>query len=405
MRGPPPFGFFTLVEKNLKDRPWRNFAALMAFAIIAGTLFSAQYLVSGAKQSLENGIDRMGADIMVVPTEYSAAGESVLLTGQPTSFFFKDDSFEQISRIPGVARASPEIFIGTLYGQSCCSGAVQLIAIDPNRDFTIAAWLKENPGVKMGKDDVIVGSIITGDIGSDLVFYGHTFHIVGRLDFTGLPGVDMAVFTRIQDAHTMADESGIKAARKLTIPPGMVSAVLVRVVPGVSPDAIAGEIRTRVPGTRTITQNGLLGSVSSQLEAITAVLYGSTAAVTAVSVPLLAFISAMVAHERRREAAIFRALGAPQSFVLNLLLTETLSLSVIGALAGIAAAALALALFQGYMAFALKIPFTMPSLPAILAAAGTALVLPVAISGIASVWPAVTVSRRETYETIRKGES
>jgi hypothetical protein len=43
--------------------------------------------MSGAEQSLDNGLDRMGADIMVVPTEYSAAGESVLLTGQPTSFF------------------------------------------------------------------------------------------------------------------------------------------------------------------------------------------------------------------------------------------------------------------------------------------------------------------------------
>src|SRR5512136_157260 len=281
----PDFGFFRLVERNLMNRPWRNLAAALAFAIIAGTLFSAQYLMSGAQQSLDNGLDRMGADIMVVPKEYSAAGETVLLTGQPTSFFFKDTGFKQIAAIPGVAKASPEIFVATLYGAACCAGPVQIIAIDPAKDFTIATWLKENPGVKMGKDDIIVGSSITGNIGSDLLFYGHTFHIVGRLDRTGLMGVDMAVFTRLEDAYTMADESGVKAVRKLTLPAGMVSAVLVRVAPGASTAAVSDEITRQVPGTKTITPNGLLGTVSGRLGAVTRLLYGSTVAVTIVAVP------------------------------------------------------------------------------------------------------------------------
>ncbi len=397
------FGFFSLVERNLRNRPWRNLAAALAFAVIAGTLFSAQYLMNGAQQSLENGLDRMGADIMVVPKEYSAASESVLLTGQPTSFFFKDTGFDQIVGIPGVVKASPEIFIATLYGQACCSGPVQIIAIDPARDFTIATWLKENPGVKMGKDNIIVGSSIEGAIGSDLLFYGHSFRIVGRLGRTGLPGVDMAVFTRVEDAYTMADESAAKAARKLTIPQGMVSAVLVRIAPGTSPEAVAREIRERVPGTKTITPNGLLGTIAGQLGTVTSLLYGSTIAVTVVSVPLLAFISARVAQERRKEMAILRALGATRSFVMRLMLSESFSLSIIGALAGIGAAAVILLAFQDYVAVSLKIPFTMPSPLSILAGAGTALALSVIIGGISSLYPAIRASRSEPYETIRKG--
>lgn len=405
MRKIPEFSFFRLVERNLKNRPWRNLAAILAFAIIAGMLFSALYLMSGAQQSLENGINRMGADIMVVPAEYSAASEAVLLTGQPTSFFFRDSGFEKIAGVPGVAKASPEIFIATLYGQSCCSGPVQIIAIDPARDFTIATWLKENPGARMGKDDVIVGSAITGDIGSYLLFYGHTFHIVGRLERTGLEGVDMAVFTRFEDARTMADESGIKAVRKLTIPEGMVSAILVRVAPGVSPDTVAGEIRSRVPGTKTITPNSLLGTVSGQLGAVTSILYASTLAVTAVSIPLLGFISAMVAHERTEEVAILRALGATRSYVLRLMLGESFTLSVLGGLAGIGCAAIVLVAFQDFVAISLKIPFTIPASLAILTDAGIALALAVGIGGIASLYPAILISRREPYEIIRKGGS
>ena len=239
MSSDPKFGFFNLLAGNLKKRPYRNAATIMAFAIIAATLFSSQYLISGAQQSLDSGLSRMGADILVVPEEYSSTAQTVILMGEPASFFFKDSGYQQISRIPGVAKASPQIYVATLFGQACCSGPVQIIAIDPKQDFTVSAWLKENPGVTLGKDDIIVGSAITGDIGSDLLFYGHTFHIVGRLARTGM-GIDMAVFTRMEDAYVMADESRTKAARTLTIPKGMVSAVLVKVDPAFSRSTVAG---------------------------------------------------------------------------------------------------------------------------------------------------------------------
>ena len=67
--------------------------------------------------------------------------------------------------------------------------------MDPGHDFTIARWLETHPGIVMGKDDIIVGSSIEGNTGSDLRFYGHTFHIAGRLNPTGMMGIDMAVFT------------------------------------------------------------------------------------------------------------------------------------------------------------------------------------------------------------------
>jgi hypothetical protein len=32
----------------------------------------------------------------------------------------------------------------------------------------------------MGKDDIIIGNKIDGEVGSDLKFYGHNFHVVGK---------------------------------------------------------------------------------------------------------------------------------------------------------------------------------------------------------------------------------
>ena len=151
MSNSPEFRFSRLVASNITQRPQRNTATIVAFAIIAAMLFSAQYLTSGALQSLDAGMTRMGADILVVPEGYNAVAQTVILMGEPSTFFFNDSGFEQIVKIPGVSKASPQIFVATLSGQACCSAPVQIIAIDPEHDFTVATWLKENPGVIDGE--------------------------------------------------------------------------------------------------------------------------------------------------------------------------------------------------------------------------------------------------------------
>ncbi|MDD1718417.1 MAG: FtsX-like permease family protein [Methanoregulaceae archaeon] len=402
MDRPPRFNFYRLVGRNLRNRPGRNIPTVIAFAVIGATLFSALYLASGMEQSLYRGTKWMGADLMIVPGEYTAAGENILLTGSPTTFFFDDSGFERISQVPGVEKASPEVYIATLLA-SCCAAPVQIIAIDPDHDFTISAWLRDKPGIRLGKDDIIIGSKIDGDTGSDLMFYGHEFHIVGKLEPTGLRGVDMAVFTRIEDAYVMADESGEKAVKNLTIPRGMVSTVLVKVAPGASPAAVGDEIRRQVPGTKVITPTGLLHTVSGHIEGVMGVLYGSTLAIAAAFILLFGVISAMVAHELRKEITILGALGVTKAFVLRLVFAESFSLSIIGGLLGIGAATVILIAFQDFIASRLKIPFGIPSAGTLMVSFGIALLALILIGLAASVYPTVRLVRSEAFRAIRSG--
>jgi putative ABC transport system permease protein len=400
----PEFGFFLLIRRNLLNRPYRNIATIFAFAVIAATLFSSQYLMNGAQESLDAGMSRMGADILVVPAEYTTVGQSIILNGQPSSFFFDGGNLDRISRVPGVEKASPQIYIATLFA-SCCAAPVQMIAIDPANDFTISTWLKENnKDVKLGKDDIIIGSAVIQNVGNDLMFYGHTFHVAGVLKQTGM-GIDNSVFTRFEDAYVMADESEVRAVKKLTIPPGKISAVLVKVDPGSSPADVARAIQDTVPGTKSITPNGLLNTVSSQLGAVRRLLAGTTLAITLVSIPLLGLISAMVAHERRKEVATLRALGAKKAFVMRVMLAESFSIAMIGGLIGIGMAAGILILFRDYIAISLKIPLIVPSPLSLLASGGTALLICAGIGGISSLYPAILINRSDPFETIRKGES
>jgi putative ABC transport system permease protein len=256
----------------------------------------------------------------------------------------------------------------------------------------------------MGKDDIIIGSAIIQNTGNDLMFYGHTFHVVGILERTGT-GIDNSVFVRFEDAYVMADESALKATKKLTIPPGMVSAVLVKVDPGASPTEVAREIQDQVPGTKSLTPDGLLTAVSGQLSAVTRILYGSTIAVMIVSIPLLGIISAMVVRERSRELAILQALGATKGYLMRLMLAESFSLSILGGFFGMGAAVVILVGFEDFIASTLKIPFAIPSPLSILAAGGSALLLVIITGGIASLYPAILVTRSDPYDTIRRGPS
>jgi putative ABC transport system permease protein len=401
----PRFNFFKLIKRNLTSHPYHNMAIIIIFSLIAATLFSAQYLASGAAESLDRGTRLFGADMTVVPAESTAAGEDSLLTGNPAMFFFDNEGFENISRIPGIARASPEILVSTLAGESCCSDYLQIIAVDPEKDFTLSLWLKNNPGITFERDAILVGSRIDGDIGSDLLFYGHTFHIVGKLEPTGMRGVDKAVFIRMDDAYTMADESESKAAKPLVLSRGMVSSVLVQLDPGASPIVVGDAIRREIPETRILTQDSLTVTVTRHLDGITLFLYYFAVIVTVIFLPILIFVSIMVAREMKQEVTFLGALGATKIFVVQLVLAETFSSSVIGTFAGIGAALIVLIGFQDVIAFSLEIPFSIPSLQEILYAIAITLTITLVISALASMYPTLRLLRSELYITTNTNES
>jgi putative ABC transport system permease protein len=401
MNDAPRFSFFRLVARNLNNRPYQNLALVIAFALVAATLFSAQYLASGASESLARGTGWLGADLIVIPADSGAAGETSLLTGRPSMFFLNGTGTDAISRIPGVARASPQVLITPLAGQPCCSGYVQIIAIDPATDFSLNRWMDTEYGMPLERDGLIAGSAIEGDTGTELRFYGHQFHVSSRLVPTGMGGIDSSVFIRREDARVMADESEEKAVQPLVLPDGMVSWVLVQLEPGASPAGVSDAIRQQQPGTRVLTPASLSGTVTRNLAGIIIALH--YAAVASAVITFIAFlgVSLLLARERSEEVTLLGALGATRFFVLRLVVAESFAASVIGTVAGIGMASLVLVASGNLIAFALGIPFAIPSAPYLLLAAISTSLLTVTFGGLLSIYPTLKVIRSEPYRAIR----
>jgi putative ABC transport system permease protein len=393
---------FGLIFKNILHRPVRNGALLLSFAFIAASLFTGHYLIGGATDSVKSGISRLGADLIVVPTNYSSQSEAVILRGEPSTFYFDSTVVSKIRSTDGVADASPQIFIASS-SESCCSLPIQIIAFDPKSDFTIIPWLSEKLERPLGKNEIVVGSDITEDIGSSLVFFGHAFTIAGRLEPTGT-GVDTSVFIQTEDALIMAEESKVYALELLDIPEDGVSAILVRVENTSEKNNVASRILADVPGTQVLTTTSLISSVSDQLLSTTRILDLAAMVATLISMPLIALISAMAANERQREMGVLRALGATRGKIFLLILCESVFLAASGGILGIGVSWTILLLFQDYIAQLSNIPMSVPAFGSLLPIIGFALFTSITAGGLASLYPALRSAMMEPYKALRSGE-
>ncbi len=377
---------------------------MICFAFVAGTLVFTYFLVGGTRNSFDVGISRMGADLMVVPQGEGSQGETVILTGKPSTFFFNSSIVDQVRAIEGVDAASSQIYIATLKDAPCCSMPVQLIGFDPSTDFTISPWLNRELGRQLAPNEVIVGSRIIGDIGSNLKFYGHNFTIAARLEPTGM-GTDVSVFIRADDAYTMAEQSAAVGATPLSLQRGQISAVLVRVEKSTDPSAVASKIQAQISGTQVVTSNALIERVMTQLSSASELLYVTTAAVAVVSIPLVAVVSTMAASERRREIGLLRAMGANKAFVFRVIFSEGVFLAVVGGLAGVVGSVVILYSFERLITTALAVPFLWPPITETLSYVGLTLTVATAAGSLACLYPAFMSSRLEPYEAIRRGET
>ena len=387
--------------KNIKRRPFRTVAMIMYFGLVTSTLFGATLLIGGARNSIERGVSRLGADIMVVPAKAAPLIEEHLLTGCVVSFYFDLNVAAQTTAIIDVERICSQLYIATLSDAPCCALPVTLIGIDPESDFTIRPWLTTNLERDLGPDEVIIGARIIGNVGTDLMFYGHKYTIAGILETTGT-GIDTSVYVPIETAYIMAEESATKAIATLVIPRDMISAVLVRINPEANVEVVANQIKAQIPEVAAITSSLMLGKIGEQLSSVVQGLYTTSVAVTLVMLPMIAVINSMVANERRREFGLLRALGSTKRSIFVLVTLETILIAIIGGSLGAISTGTLLFSFTDLIMKAFGIPYLWLGLFDIVTLAITFVGVALAVGVVAALYPAITISRTDPYMAMRR---
>ncbi|MHB9002939.1 MAG: ABC transporter permease [Coriobacteriia bacterium] len=396
----------TLTQFALKDISRNEFRSWMVFAsslLVAGLVLAASLLLQGTSESLQRTRNRLGADMLVVPERSEGRVENALLMGAATSAWMPDDNVGRIRALPGVAAASPQLYLASLAGASCCSvSSMFIVAFEPETDFTVQPWLEHEIGGTLDVGEAVGGAFVSLPDGEENIrIYGYPLTLASTLDPTG-GNLDQSMFLTFETAKEVARRSVTDAEQPLEIPDDSVSAVLVRVDEGIDPNTVAGAILSNVPGVGVVMSPEMFGTFRDQISTMRGGLLLALGLTVVLSLMLIAVVFAMATHERRREIGVWRALGATRAHVVRALVMQAAILAAAGGLAGVALAAYGIFLFHDYIVGRIGVPFLFPAFSALAPLLLLGLFVAVMTAILASLAPALRVSSQDPASAMRE---
>ncbi len=390
--------------KNLRRKIIRTFLLLLAVTVVTGTLFSATLFISSMQNALRIGTYRLGADVLVVPEKYASEARSALLAGEPTSFYMEKAILDKVIKIQGVKNATPQLFVRPSSFTCCFNVDVFLVAFDPHSDFTITPWLEKNLKKTLVGNEIITGREVPVIVGDTIPFFGTAFKVAGTMEPTGMKFFDHSVFMTMDAAYKMAQDSKTKSMQPITVERDKISAVLVQVQEGYTPDRVAIRIEHDVDGIKAIASDEVISTVRKQLSGLLKGILAISAVLWVLALLMMGFAFSMIVNERQRELGLLRSMGAKKGHIFRLIITEAVTISTAGGIVGLVAGSALLVTFKNLILHNLKLPYLLPSATTLVELVSGAIMFSLITGLLSSLLPAVSASKMEPYEAIRKGE-
>jgi putative ABC transport system permease protein len=378
---------FRLATRNAAGNSFRSWMVFFCAALMAGFVISATLVIRGANDSLRLALNRLGADIIVIPDGNEHRLESALLMGVPVHLWMSDTVVDDLWEVPGVTAVSPQLYLSTLRGASCCSvPEMFLIAYEPETDFTLRPWLEENLEGELQVGEAVGGSLVYVPAAEgELLVYGYGLDLKGSLEPTGT-GLDQSMFFTFETAYEIARLSQYQAVKVMDIPPGNVSSVLVKVDLKADPSQVAGQIDTAIQGVTPLETNKLFKGQREQMVSLMN---------SVVALLVITWVLAMA-------LGVMRALGARRTTVLQSLLLEAVLLALAGGGVGVAVSALAVYLFRTLIIGLMGVPFLYPASLQLAALVLGALLLALFGVTLAALVPALRITYQDPAISMRE---
>ena len=429
-RGQP--ALFSLPFANLRRKKFRSVALVTSLAVVIGAFFADVLLTRSIGNTLELGVGRLGADVVVVPKGYEREAQAILLEGTPSSFFMNESVLDDLKKLPEVEKLSPQVFFRPFSYLVCCiTEQVLIVGYDPATDFTVAPWIQYFLDKNQGGDELVVGAGVKFYPGQQITMFGKALKVVASLDLTGIGYFDKSAFQPIAGArelmrtikenaanerlktreetkdlsmtHFYEDQTTQEAQLKEIDPEG-ISAVLIKVKDNVNVKEFAETIPSRFPNLSVVNVRAATQSIKRQLTAMLDAFFLPILILIGMGTIILAAIFGMSANERRREVGLLRAMGATQFKIFQLFLAESCLVAILGCIFGILGGSALLILFKNNIMASLNLLYIWPGPGSILSVALLTLAV-AAMVGIASgLYPAIKAARLEPYEAFRTNQ-
>lgn len=396
---------FTLIRHAISMRRTQSLATLLSVALASAVVLALALSFIGVQNGLSRSAERMGADLMVIPSE-AAVGldeNALLFTGSPANMYMDESVADEIAAVEGVERVSAQ-FYGQTLDASCCSASTpsRLIGIDPQTDWVVSPWADADLS-QLSDGQIVVGADMEADFSDNPRVLGHDVEVAAVLDATG-SDLDGSVLMGIDQVRAFVKETPELAYLwdEYGDPDTLVSCVMVDVADGAE-EAVAAEL-SGMPGLYVVQGSATVDRVADQLGSVFAIMLGAAALLVVATLFQLFARFFSLAWDRRSELALYRALGASRREISRLIVGEAGILVGGGVAAGIVLGAVLFLLVPGVLAGAGSFPFIAPS-PAlcVLCALGTAVLF--AVIGLAAVaWPLARAGRIDPSSAMQTGD-
>jgi len=396
-----------LIGNSLLRRRWQSAATVLGVALGAGLLLAVVLLYHGFDQGLERGRQRLGADLLVVPSHATVDPDNALFAGSPLNVYMDSKFVDEARKVPGVRRVEAQFFTQSLHLE-CCSVGVEtrLIGIEGQVIGRLAGMSPEGRA-RLEKDEVIVGSELLGGIGKPgalIELLGEIFRLAFRLEATGT-ALDYSILMPMESARALAANSdALKPVwQDAGDPHRLVSALLIEVTdPGRIKEV--GRALEDLGPLRVIRAADSFQRLKRLMDGFVFVLAAAGFLTALGGVAYLLGHFSSVAWDRKGEWALYRAIGATKARMVELVVGESTILALGGALLGLplgyAVYRLAFARLASHNAF----PFVAPSGVLVLTAAASALALYGLIGLLSAAGPALRVAQLEPALTMAQGD-
>jgi putative ABC transport system permease protein len=304
----------SMVAANMCSRPTRTFISVLAVAIGVVLMLIIGGMMSGTLNDYLNRTMSVGADFILQPSDasifYAMTGATLPVKLAP-----------RIKEVPGVGLVTPVLAMFDTRNFNLVFG------IDPPTYNQFPGHLQMIAGRNsLENDEIIVDELYARprhlQPGSEFMFKQHKFTVSGICR----AGAAVRVF------------ASLKTLQELNGTPDVVTFMFIKAAPGTDVNRVETALRNTLSPygyglTSTRDESSLLAD--TKMPGMKELQFG----VIVVSM-LLSFMVVLVAmyttiFERTREIGILKCLGASRSFIVGMILKETVIISSLGVLVGI----------------------------------------------------------------------
>ena len=380
--------------RNLKRRRLRTVFTISGILVGIALMVVLLAMLNGMDTRLNEQVRGLtGADLTVYNSTTQSGG------GQGSQSFMiqpydniNEANAEIVKNISGVDAVSSTLTFNGFAKSSNNNTQLRINGIEPDLYNYVAGGINVVNGssLKQGDDEsIVIGKSVSTALGievGDKISIGRNekdnreFTVVGIYE-TGMGIMDAAGYISLD------------AAQNLTGKEGQISNIQVKTKDPNEVDAITDLIPQKVQGVKVITQKSIIQKMTDMLNTIQ--IFVSSLGLIALLAGSFGVINTMLmsVYERTREIGILKAIGSRNIVIMKMFLIEAVLIGVISSTLGCVLGTIiiyTLPLTNDIMA-----PIISPSIIVI------AMVLGIAVSTIAGIYPAWRASKMNIVEAIK----